>query len=130
MGIYKILISNGGIEMENMDSINQFIKSNKLCLIAVSKNTCNVCFPVISKVEAILKELPTVPYTKVVLDDVPEFSGKFLVFSAPTILLFFKGNEVLRQSGFLNFHQLKKDIELWVENFSSLDRDPFTALYD
>lgn len=116
--------------MNNIKEIIKYIEANNLCLVIVTKKTCARCSPVVDQVEKMLCHLPTLQYTRVSLDEVPAFSGQYMVFSVPTILLFFRGKEVLRQSGFIHFDQLKADIKLWIDHFSSLDSDPFSALYE
>ncbi len=40
----------------------------------------------------------------------PEVSGEFLVFTVPTILVFYDGKEIIRQSRFIQFEKLNEDI--------------------
>lgn len=118
------------IKVENISHAVEFIKSNDLCLIFVKNRTCSMSEAVLdNSEEALIQEFPEIPSIKVTLEKAPDFSKKYVVFSTPTILLFFRGREVLRQSVFFNFGQLKNDIDLWSKIFISLEKDPFYGLY-
>ena len=72
----------------DMETLNEFINNNNLSLIIAKTNNCGVCDVAIDKVGHILKKYPQIKSSIVLIDDVPEFSGQYVVFTAPTILLF------------------------------------------
>jgi len=118
------------IKIENMNHAVEFVKLNDLCLVFVKGRTGNMSETVLdNSEEALIKEYPEIPSIIVTLEKTPDFSRKYTIFSTPTILLFFRGREVLRQSMFFNFGQLKNDIDLWSKTFISLENDPFYGLY-
>lgn len=47
---------------------------------------------------------------KVDLGSQPLIKGQFTVFSAPTVLLFSKGREILRESRFIDFEKIDKTL--------------------
>lgn len=109
--------------ISNIEDILTFIESNNICLVAIKTDTCSVCEPIIKKTEMLLAHYPNIPSIKVTIEQTPEFTGKYIVFSAPTILLFVKAKERLRQSGFINFEVLKKELELWSTHIVNINED-------
>lgn len=99
-------------------SINQFqelIKDNFVIIQAKSYN-CSICTSVSNQLENLLSNYPSFSHHQIYIEDVLEFSGQYLVFTVPTIILFFNGKEILRESRFINFNNIKK----LLEHFSDL----------
>ncbi|MFS0578868.1 hypothetical protein [Brevibacillus sp. 179-C9.3 HS] len=49
------------------------------------------------------------------IEKAPFISGEFLVFTAPTILLFADGKEVFRQARFISFDELERVLKIAIE---------------
>ncbi|EOD00386.1 thioredoxin family protein [Caldisalinibacter kiritimatiensis] len=96
-----------------LNDIKQFIQKNTLSLLYVSSDKCSVCQDVKPKLEKLLEDYPQIHsgYTKI--EEAPEVSGQFTVFTAPTIILFVEGKEVLRESRFIQFHKLEEGLSRW-----------------
>jgi thioredoxin-like negative regulator of GroEL len=85
--------------------------NNPINLFFFKTHTCSVCTAVAPKVEAFLKDYPAVFGFAVWADLQPKIRGRMLVFSAPTVILFKDGQEIHRQSRFIDFEELKRQIE-------------------
>lgn len=57
----------------------------------------------------------------VVIDYTPQFSGQMSVFSVPTVLIFYKGKEVFRQSQFLDIKEIEKQLVMWKQEIHLQD---------
>ncbi len=56
----------------------------------------------LEKVNRLLKQYKNVGNIVVSFEDMKEISAKYLVFTAPTVLLFHQGKEILRESRFIS----------------------------
>jgi hypothetical protein len=94
--------------MNRIKNYNQVVKSiseNSAVIIAKTQG-CNVCMPVTLRLSEMMNDYPTIPLYEVYIEDVPEFRGQHLVFTVPTIIVFFEGKEVHRESRFINWENL------------------------
>lgn len=91
--------------IKNYDQVKEFIAQNSAVIIAKTQG-CNVCLPVTLRLTEMMNEYPTIPLSEVYIEDVPEFRGQHLVFTVPTIIVFFDGKEVHRESRFIDWEKL------------------------
>ncbi|WP_273320480.1 thioredoxin family protein [Vallitalea guaymasensis] len=101
-------------EIKKVNEIDNFIANNEICILLISSSQCGVCISVESKLDELAEEIGNINVSKVKIDTVPEISGKFLVFTVPTILVFYKGKEVIRQSRFIQFNKLRKEFNRYI----------------
>lgn len=47
------------------------------------------------------------------LEDMKEISAKYLVFTAPTVLLFHQGKEILRESRFISLENTERTLKMF-----------------
>lgn len=91
--------------IKNYDQVKEIIAQNSAVIIAKTQG-CNVCLPVTLRLTEMMNEYPTIPLSEVYIEDVPEFRGQHLVFTVPTIIVFFDGKEVHRESRFIDWEKL------------------------
>lgn len=91
--------------IKNYNQVKTVISENTSVIIAKTQG-CNVCMPVTQRLIEMMNDYPTIPLFEVYIEDVPEFRGQHLVFTVPTIIVFFDGKEVHRESRFINWDQL------------------------
>lgn len=96
-------------ELKNIDEINKVIQKDFVILIAKTKG-CGVCTPVSQRLASIVNEYDNVPLYQIYIDEVFEFRGQHLVFSVPTVMIFSFNKEILRESRFINFENIKRII--------------------
>ncbi|GMQ55753.1 hypothetical protein AN1V17_01450 [Vallitalea sediminicola] len=101
-------------EIKSIIEIDNLIANNEICTLLISSSQCGVCISVESKLDELAEEIKNINVSKVKIDTVPETSGKFLVFTVPTILVFYKGKEVIRQSRFIQFNKLRVEIDKFI----------------
>lgn len=73
---------------------------------------CAPCKALRPKVELMLKEEFTeMKLIKINTAENPEFAAKYLVFSAPTLLVFFEGKEYIRESKNISIIELHDKVK-------------------
>ena len=98
--------------IDSMINFNQLIKQD-LVVVMAKTHTCSVCGPIALQLDQVMKQYPNIPYYHIYIEEVEEFSGQHLVFTVPTILIFSKDKELLRESRFINFDKIKRLLELY-----------------
>lgn len=82
-----------------------------LLVLYFSSEDCSVCLAVQPKLEALLAQVP-VKILKVEASQYVEIAGQHLVFAMPTVLIFQKGKEILRESRFIDFQRIQRLMDL------------------
>ncbi|MGP0580389.1 thioredoxin family protein [Paenibacillus polymyxa] len=100
------------VDLTSIQEIESFIGSNPLSMLYVSQDDCNVCYAIYPKLKTMLNLYPKLALAHVDASQVEEITGRFLIFSVPTILVFLDGREYLREGRFVQFEQLKKQLQL------------------
>ncbi|WCN37425.1 thioredoxin family protein [Aneurinibacillus uraniidurans] len=98
-------------ECTELSEIKAHIERHEISLVFIKMANCGVCDVVFEKTERLLQKYPRVKSVAVSIEKTPAIAGEFLVFTAPTILLFLHGKEVLRQSRFVRFEQLEEALD-------------------
>lgn len=103
--------------MEKLETYEQFlkIKPNPLSIVMAKTETCTVCRPVLFRLEQLLQHYADVPFYTIDISKVDEFRGQQLIFTVPTILIFAEGQEILRESRFVDFDCIKRLLDLATE---------------
>ena len=95
--------------MINREQADQLIKEREALLIFFTAAGCNVCLAVKPRIIE-LAARHHVPILLISTDEQIEFSAQRLVFTVPTVLLFYQGREIGRESRFINFDQLARTL--------------------
>jgi len=104
--------------MNNLDSINDikdFIKKNKFVMLYFSSDGCNVCDDVLPMIEELLKEHSKIVSGHVEIQNIPSVASVFGIFTIPAIIIFLEGKEIVRQARYINFIELKEQIQRFSE---------------
>lgn len=97
----------------DLNELQKRIQQQHICVVFIKTEQCGVCDAVLDKTKSMLTRYSLVESILVNLHELPEVSGTYLVFTAPTILLFVEGKEVYRASRFVVFGELEKTIARW-----------------
>lgn len=90
----------------SLNEVKTAIEENPLVLMVVKTSSCGVCESVQAKVSIMLEPRADVTGVYVYLEDAPSLASEYLVFSSPTVLLFYEGKEVYRTVRFVQFDEL------------------------
>ena len=100
--------------VQNFNDITNLINQD-LCIFLIKSYKCSVCKPISERLYQVIHEMSHLIY-ELYIEDLPKFSGQYLVFSVPTILIYSKGAELLRESRFIDFNKIKKIVNLYQKN--------------
>ncbi|MDR0267577.1 thioredoxin family protein [Paenibacillus sp.] len=103
----------------SLEQIKDQLRARPLFLLLIKTDQCGVCDSVLNKLERFLPDFPDVHGGYVRMEDAPEISGEYLVFTAPTLLMFAEGKEVFRQSRFILMGDVEKNVRSWSEAMQS-----------
>ena len=80
-------------------------------LLYFSTPHCNVCHAMWPK---LLSALADYPYSLIEVDAsrYPDLAGQHRVFVAPTVLVFYEGKEILRESRFIDIEKIQRLLDL------------------
>ena len=98
------------VELRNIDEITGAIEANEVVLLFVQAPDCGLCAAMMDRTRKIVKEFTHIVALTANVLEVPQMVGTFLVKSAPTILLFYRGKEYFRSGTFIDFDALEKRI--------------------
>lgn len=80
-------------------------------LILISTERCSVCVALDQRLKPwIQSSFPDLAYRKIKLEDFPMLRGELMVFTAPVLLLFQNGKEVIRKAGVFSLEQTLEEI--------------------
>lgn len=103
--------------MKQIGSFEEWMKTiereNEL-LLFVKTNNCSVCDGLYPQVEALKVDFP-IPFYQVNAAQVPEIAGQLSLFTAPVVLLFYRGKEHTRFARFVRIEELKQRLAELIE---------------
>lgn len=98
-------------KIKTKEQFQDLIDSNNTILIHFELAGWNVCHDVYPRVLDIVNSFG-IPIGTIDINEVKEVAGQNLVFTIPTILVFNEGKEVLRESRFIDFENIKRILSL------------------
>lgn len=96
----------------NLDDILDLIQQEQSAALYFSGKNCNVCNVLKPKIIDLLdSEFPNIKQAFIDIEQTPEISSYFSVFSIPTLLIFFNGKEFIRKSRNMSIPGLKEELK-------------------
>ncbi|WP_198508963.1 thioredoxin family protein [Bacillus sp. FJAT-44742] len=97
-------------EITSAEELEKVLDGNmqEALLLLIKAPRCTVCEAVEQQLTSFMKAYSSVKGNKISLEKMPSVSGEFLVFTAPTILIFKGGKEVWRGSRFISYEEIKR----------------------
>lgn len=99
------------ITIQSMEQLDSWLHDQPLSLLFISTNGCSVCDSLYPQIEYILKNYPMISFGYTKVDDLPSIAGRFLVFSAPVIILFVDGKEYFREARIVHLNQFNEKLK-------------------
>jgi thiol-disulfide isomerase/thioredoxin len=96
--------------LNSIDEVEKFIGNHHLAFLYISKTNCSVCHALLPKVQEVMAKLPKIQMAFINVDDVPELAGHLSIFTAPVLILYVDGKEVLREARFVHLDQFQHKI--------------------
>ncbi|MGG0208213.1 thioredoxin family protein [Bacillus mycoides] len=98
---------------ETIEELATYIEGQQLVLLFIKTENCGVCDIMLRKVNCVLENYDYVEKVEILLQDMQEIAGRYAVFTGPTVLLFYTGKEILRESRFISLENLERTIQLF-----------------
>jgi thioredoxin 1 len=96
----------------SLEDLEKRINEEKALLIYFYTDACAPCFSLRPKVEKLLNNgYPEMKSIMIDSEANPLVTAHFMVFSAPTLLIYFEGREHARFSKFVSIEQLSETID-------------------
>ncbi|ANB59496.1 thioredoxin family protein [Anoxybacteroides amylolyticum] len=102
---------NAKNELFSIEEIEHFVNNHYLAFLYISKTHCSVCHALLPKVQKVMAEFPKIQMAFVNVDNVPNIAGHLSILTAPVLILYVDGKEVLREARFVHVEQFKKKVE-------------------
>ena len=94
-----------------LDAILNEIKKEEAAALYISGKNCNVCKALKPKITNMLDaEFPRIKQIYIDIEESPEVSSHFSVFSIPTLVIFFDGKEFIRKSRNMSLPLLQDEL--------------------
>ena len=104
------------ITIQTTEQLDNWLRNNKLALLYISKNGCSVCHSLYPQIESMLEEFPAISLGYSVVDNFPNLAGRFLIFTAPVIILFVDGKEYLREARMVHLDQFHYQLQRVIQS--------------
>lgn len=82
-------------------------------MIVAKSHSCSSCKMVNSMLDHNVSNIDQIERYNIYIDDIDQFRGEFLIFSVPTIVIFSKGKELLRESRYINYDKVTRLIDIY-----------------
>ncbi len=98
-------------KIKDIAHFQQVVKENTSTLFYFSNDDCNVCKVLKPKVYDLLQQhFPEIGFFYVDTKTLPDVAAQNRVFTIPTLLVFFDGNELIRKSRYIGIEELKQEL--------------------
>ncbi|WP_404406093.1 thioredoxin family protein [Jeotgalibacillus malaysiensis] len=92
---------------EELDSM----MNQPLSVVYISRNGCSVCHALLPKIQQVMEEYPEVEFAHILVDEYEEVAGRLSIFTAPVVLIFSKGKELLRDARFIRVEEFRESLD-------------------
>lgn len=87
------------------------LKDKELSVIYITTKTCSVCKSIYPKLQEVIAPYDKLQITRFEMDENPEVSGAFMIFSVPALMIYSKGRELYRAARFLDLQEISHILE-------------------
>jgi len=99
--------------LNSEEELNSF-KERPTHILYFSSEDCSVCHSVFPKMMDVIKDYE-ISVGRIDVNKQLKIAGQNLIFSIPTILVFNEGQEVFRESRFINFENFRRIISILLD---------------
>ncbi|WP_027109196.1 thioredoxin family protein [Lacticigenium naphthae] len=105
-------------EARSIDELKEFTAQNDLAFIFFYGTNCSVCHAVLPQIKPILEKYPQIKTMQANIEEMPEISGEYTIFTIPVLLLFAENREVMRFARFVEMDKLDRQLDKITEAFA------------
>ncbi|WP_042142281.1 thioredoxin family protein [Paucisalibacillus sp. EB02] len=106
--------------LDSIEKIDEFIQSNTLAFIYISRPNCSVCHGLLPQVQHLMVPFPEIKLAHVNAAQVETIAGHFSIFTVPVLLLFVNGKEYLREARIVHMDLFEEKINKIYKNVVGL----------
>ncbi|MBB5178732.1 thiol-disulfide isomerase/thioredoxin [Planomicrobium koreense] len=106
-------------QLATMDEVKLFEASPDLNFLYVLTTGCGVCHALLPQIEEVFAEYPNIQTRQVNAADISELAGHLSIFTAPVLILFSDGKEILREARFVHIDEFDQKIAKIYKGFYS-----------
>jgi len=77
-------------------------------ILVAKTHTCSICKTIHNHLAQNIHNFDSLDSYQIYIDDIERFRGEYVVFSVPTIMIFSKGKELMRQSRFFDIDKINR----------------------
>ncbi len=99
------------LQVNSTNFEKEVLKSDTLVVVDFWASWCPPCLMFAPVFEKVSQEFPNIKFVKCNIDESREIAGRYGVMSIPTIIFFYKGEEVGRVIGFRDVDGFRKIVE-------------------
>lgn len=97
-------------ELTTLKMVEEFLENHELSFLYVSTPECSTCHAILPKLRELLDQYPHILLGHIDARQVEEVAGKFLILTAPIMLLMINQKEYLREDRFVRFGRLEEKL--------------------
>jgi thiol-disulfide isomerase/thioredoxin len=97
-------------ELTSIENVENLIRENGMVFFYFSTEDCGICSSLLPKLDKMLESYPKVESFHISIDKMPAASGKFSVFTVPTIIVYVDGREAIREARFISMDVLEEKL--------------------
>lgn len=94
-------------ELTTMQMVEEFLENHEMSFLYVSTPECSTCHAILPKLRELLDNSPLIHLGHIDVTKVGEVAEKFLILTAPIMLLIIDQKEYLREDRFVRFNILE-----------------------
>jgi thiol-disulfide isomerase/thioredoxin len=101
--------------LTSLAAVEQLLAGPGLRALFVSQPDCSICRVLLPKVQAVVDAVPGVSLAYVDAAEVPDVAGRFNILTAPVVLVFGDGRELLREGRFVRIEEFEAALRRFAE---------------
>lgn len=101
--------------LTSLEAVEQLREGPGLRVLFVSQPECSICRVLLPKVQAAVDAVPGVTLAYVDAAEVPDVAGRLNILTAPVVLVFGDGRELLREGRFLRLEEFEAALKRFAE---------------
>ncbi|WP_458464065.1 thioredoxin family protein [Paenibacillus sp.] len=91
--------------------VEEAIQQHELVFLYVSRPECSVCHALLPKIRELLEPYPMVYLGHINATEVEEVASRFLIFTAPTMIMLVEQKEYIRADRFVRLERLEEQLQ-------------------
>lgn len=97
-------------ELTTMKMVKDFLENHEMSFLYMSTPECSTCHAILPKLRELLDNYSLIQLGHIDVTKVEEVAGKFLILTAPMMLLIINQKEYLRADRFVRFNILEEKL--------------------